>query len=134
MFINLRFPNAEGASGSLAEQMACSVATIVLDSGCFREIPDEAVVKIPDIRTAESLRAAMERLVDDPTLRAEIGGAAREFGRERTAAAYARRFLEFLSSRAGNAERCAEPSHRRLFPGWIAIWTAAAARPIVQTR
>ena len=102
VFINLRFPNAEGASGSLAEQMACGVATIVLDSGCFREIPDEAVVKIPDIRTAELLRAAMERLVDDPTLRAEIGGAAREFGRERTAAAYARRFLEFLSSRAGN--------------------------------
>jgi len=95
-FVNVRFPNIESASGSLAEQMSCGVPVIVYDSGCYREAPDEGVVKIADLSTSDALRAAMEMLVLDPVRRKTIGLAAREFGQTRTADDYAAKFLRFL--------------------------------------
>ena len=99
VFINLRFPNTESASGSLAEQMACGIPTIIFDSGCFREIPEGAALKIADLSTPAPLRAAMETLAADPELRRAIGEAALDFGRDRTADAYATKFLEFVVER-----------------------------------
>jgi glycosyltransferase involved in cell wall biosynthesis len=109
VFVNIRFPNSEGGSGSLAEQMACGAPTIVLDSGCFREMPDQAVMKISDISTSKPLRKAMERLAADADLRDQIGRAAVEYGREATAEAYARQFLAFVTERRSAARgRAAE--------------------------
>lgn len=96
VFVNVRFPNTESASGSLAEQMACGVPVIVYASGCYREAPDDAVVKIGDLSNSDALRAAMERLVTEPQTRTTIGRTAREFGAHRTADDYAKNFLKFV--------------------------------------
>lgn len=117
VFVNIRFPNTESASGSLAEQMACGAPVIVYDSGCYREAPDDAVVKIADISNAGALRAAMEMLVNDPEKRESIGRAAREFGRHRTADDYAMKFLQFVRDTDLTASR-RSPARTEPFP-WL---------------
>ncbi|MGO9740834.1 MAG: glycosyltransferase [Roseiarcus sp.] len=96
VFVNVRYPNTESASGSLVEQMACGAPVIVYDSGCYRELPERAVIKIADLSSPDALRAAMELLTADRELRESIGRAAREFGQSRRADDYAVRFLRFL--------------------------------------
>ena len=96
VFLNLRFPNIESASGSLAEEMACGVPVIVHDSGCFSELPDDAVLKIRDISSSYALGAEMEKLAGDAQLRQTIGARAREHGRTRRADDYAVQFLRFV--------------------------------------
>lgn len=119
VFVNIRFPNTESASGSLAEQMACGAPVIVFDSGCYRELPDDAVLKIRDLSSSDALRRAMEALVEDPAMRERIGSAALRHGRERTADAYARKVLEFATSPAfDRATRPTEGLTRYPGMGW----------------
>jgi glycosyltransferase involved in cell wall biosynthesis len=99
VFVNVRFPNTESASGSLAEQMACGVPSILFDSGCYREIPEGAALKIRDLSTPAALRAAMEALATDPASRQRIGRAAIDYGKSRTADDYAGKFLDFVVER-----------------------------------
>ena len=39
LFINLRKPNTEGSSASLVEQLDTGRPVVVLDSGCYGEVP-----------------------------------------------------------------------------------------------
>ncbi|KAA2211409.1 glycosyltransferase family 4 protein [Teichococcus oryzae] len=97
VFVNIRYPNTESASGSLAEQMACGAPVIVYDSGCYRELPDETVLKIRDLSSSDPLRHRMEELAADPALRLQYGLKALRYGQDRTADAYARQFLDYIS-------------------------------------
>jgi len=108
IFVNVRYPNTESASGSLAEQLACGAPVIVYDSGCYTEVPDDTVYKIRDLSSADALRAAMEHLVLDPDLRQQYAATALRYGQERTADSYARGFLEFVSD-TSYKERVALP-------------------------
>lgn len=126
VFINIRYPHAESASGSLTEQMAAGRAVIVKDSGCYREIPDRAVVKITSVDDAHDLMAAMERLCADAALRERLSAAAAAHVAPQTGAAYGRLLIEGLRELEGASTR-----HRGFEPHWLAEthWRMPAIPP-----
>ncbi len=96
--INLRFPNSEGCSLSLIEQMSFGNAVIAIDSGMYREMPNTAVIKVPVNDTEHELSAALQTLVFDDRVRRHMGECAAVFARENfSAERYARELLEYLS-------------------------------------
>lgn len=96
IFVNLRFPPTEGASGSAIEQMLCGRPSIVTDTGFYSEIPDECVWKIPPGREAPELERALTSLIENPELRELIGSRAKEYAqREFRADRYAEDFVVF---------------------------------------
>ena len=96
--INLRFPNSEGCSLSLIEQMSFGNAVIAIDSGMYREMPNTAVIKIPVHDTEDELSAALQTLVFDDRARRHMGECAAVFARENfSAERYARELLGYLS-------------------------------------
>src|SRR5262249_14507100 len=103
--INLRFPNSEGCSLSLVEQMSFGKPAVVLDSGVYAEMPDEAVMKVPLHDDGGELRRALAALVSDRSVRRRVGAAARTFASSHfTAEAYARNVLDYLSRRGTSGE------------------------------
>ena len=60
LFINLRKPNTEGSSASLIEQLDTGRPVVVLDSGCYGEVPPDAAVKLPADAGIDEVRAALE--------------------------------------------------------------------------
>jgi glycosyltransferase involved in cell wall biosynthesis len=100
VFINIRFPHAESASGSLTEQMAAARPVIVKDSGCYEELPDNTVMKIASIDDHQALMGAMERLCHDAALRRQLGADAASHVRAQTGAAYGRLLVDALGGLA----------------------------------
>jgi len=77
--VDLRFPHRGEVSGSLARAMQCGRATVVSGTGTYLDVPAHRVVHVSPGRVApEELAATFGRLLEDPDLRARIGGAARE--------------------------------------------------------
>ena len=95
VFVNLRRPNTEGASASLIEQLDSGRPVVVLDSGCYAEIPAQAAVKVPSDADADVIRAALERMAKNPARLPVIGGAGRSHARTWTCASYGRQLIEF---------------------------------------
>lgn len=76
--LNLRERTVGETSGSLCRIMAAGVCAVVSSVGWFGELPDDAVVKVePGEHADELLRAYLERLITDATLRARLGSNAR---------------------------------------------------------
>jgi glycosyltransferase involved in cell wall biosynthesis len=101
----LRHPCGEAASAVLAETLGYGIPVVTVDDGCYREAPDEAVVRVQVPPVPEDVGAALRRWVDDPHLRAR----AAEFGRAFVAEhhspqAYATDILAALR-RTGSARR-----------------------------
>ena len=93
--VNLRSPALEGASASLIEEMLAAKPVIVSDTGFFRELPDDCVVKVTLERDGD-LAAQLKRLVTDARARTETGARARQFAAgEFRADRYAREILDF---------------------------------------
>jgi glycosyltransferase involved in cell wall biosynthesis len=96
VFINLRYPPTEGASGSCIEQMLSGRPVIVTDTGFFSELPDDCVLKIPPDREFAGLSAALWTLVNDADARSRLGEKARSYAeREFRADKYAQSLLDF---------------------------------------
>ena len=94
--VNLRFPAMEGASGSAVEEMMHAKPLLVTNTGSFRELPDDCVLKVDSQREAEELPAALDRLIGDPDLRRRMGRHAAEFSEENCRPEqYVRKFLQF---------------------------------------
>jgi len=94
VFLNLRFPNLEGGSASLMEQLARGRPVIVYDTGVYGELPDETVVKVaPD--DPNGLVQRLSELVADPELRHRIGRAARSYAEGQRVDSYAEALVEF---------------------------------------
>lgn len=127
VFVNVRFPNTESASGSLTEQMACGRPVIVMNSGCYVEVPDDCVVKINSLDDASDLTTVMEQLVSDAKLRDKIGANAFKYISRRTAASYGEQLVAGLKKlmpvpegAASNEKRKKIPRSRlRSRPHWI---------------
>lgn len=80
--VNLRYPTAGETSASLLRIMGSGRPVMVSDAGSFRELPDDAVVKVPvDALEEEMVLVLLRALSDDPALREAIGKNAREFVR-----------------------------------------------------
>jgi glycosyltransferase involved in cell wall biosynthesis len=76
IFVNLRHPAMEGGSASLMRQLAYGRPVLCFDSGCFGEMPGEALARVPAgdfLAATETLR----ELVDDRERRLALGKRAR---------------------------------------------------------
>ena len=96
-FVNMRYPNTEGGSGSLIEQMASNKPVIVLDSGIFSEV-DSGVIKIADIEDRSALQTAVFDLASRPELRISLGDQARQYAQTYMSKDYIREIIEFSES------------------------------------
>ena len=101
LFINLRKPNTEGSSASLIEQLDSGRPVVVLDSGCYGEVPPDAAVKLPAQSGIDDIRAMLEQLVARPERLPAIGRAGRAFARQWTCASYGERLVRFALEHRG---------------------------------
>lgn len=76
--VNLRRPNTESASGSLIQQMLHGKAVVVLPTGFYGEVPEDAVVRV-EPGGLGSLHELLLRLVRDRPWRERVGAAAKEY-------------------------------------------------------
>lgn len=105
VFFNLRFPNTEGASLSLAEQLAFGRPVIAYRTGCFSEIPEDAAYFLDHIGDAEELGELLLRMASE---RADIparGAAARAAVKGQTPETYARDIVAFLKDNMDTFKR-----------------------------
>ena len=77
LFANLRSDHAASGSATVLEQMWASKPVIVLDQGPFRDLPDDAVVKVSPRFAAAELHGHLGRLALDTGTRRRIGERAR---------------------------------------------------------
>ena len=96
--ICLRERSVGATSGSLCRIMAAGVAAIVSDVGAFSEFPNDAVVKIDHDEHADALlEAYLDKLIEDRSLREQIGANARAYvSAEHRIEDSARKYLGFL--------------------------------------
>src|SRR6185312_17078848 len=108
VFLNLRFPNTEGASGSLIEMMNAGRPVIAYRAGCYAEIPDGAAVLIDRAEGLEMVTRAMEELLVDPALRVTVGAAGQDYVRPNDSASYVRQFKQFVLDIGDDLKRRAQ--------------------------
>jgi glycosyltransferase involved in cell wall biosynthesis len=102
--LNLRRPVTEGGSASLSDEFKSGKAVIVSDVGVYAEVPDGCALKIEGGREAELIGPALQALVDDPSLRAEIGRSARAYADQYLQPRqYAADLLSFIDESGGYA-------------------------------
>jgi glycosyltransferase involved in cell wall biosynthesis len=105
VFLNLRFPNTEGASGSLTEMMNAGRPVIAYRSGCYADIPESAAILIDKADGVEAVTSAMEALLSDPARRVSLGDAAQNFVHDRDSKQYVREFKQFVRDVAPELKR-----------------------------
>jgi glycosyltransferase involved in cell wall biosynthesis len=126
IFVNLRCPNAESASGSLTEQLNAGKPVVVYPSGAYLEVDAAAVIRVDRAEGVTRLAAALEEAVRDPEARVRIGAAGRAFVRRIGRADYVSRLWDFLCANREILEaRKACTVGRRAIPSV----TAEAVRP-----
>ncbi|MFP7675574.1 glycosyltransferase family 4 protein [Marivita sp. S0852] len=96
LFLNLRRPNTEGASLSLAEQMASGRPVIVQNSGCFAEMPAKCGWHLPAGATPSDLADTLRDILRDPRVITKRGQAAARYMTGRSATEYADKLATFL--------------------------------------
>ena len=96
VFLNLRHPNTEGASGSLVEMMNTGKPVIVYGSGCYADLPQGAVLTIQHADGLEAITQAMESLGQNAEQRIAIGAAGQSVVRPHDSREYVRRLKEFV--------------------------------------
>jgi hypothetical protein len=140
VFVNLRHPNTESASGSLTEQLSAGKPVVVYPSGAYGDIGPDAVVRVDRQAGVSALAAALETLVDDPSSRVRIGAAGRAHVRRIGRTEYVAQLWAFLcSNRRQLRARKACAAFRRAVPDLAlamvgATWLAGvnrARRPFV---
>ena len=124
--INLRYPNSEGCSLSLIEQMSFGNPVVAINSGMYQEMPDTAVLKIASSDEGQELARAIEYMTFNEVTRLQMGREAEGFARANfTAKAYAEKILEYLKARQ---KRSYLPTQRSLHD--ISSALSAARFPI----
>src|SRR5262249_18770464 len=96
IFLNLRYPNTEGASGSLTEMMNAGKPVIVYGSVADGEVSGESAVLIGRADGLGTVIEAMEGLVANPDRRIAIGEAALNHVRPQNSERYAQGLREFV--------------------------------------
>lgn len=96
IFYNLRYPNTEGASLSLVEQLTYRRPVIAYRSGCFAEVPDTACYFLDKVGDVGALADLLGRIGAGRAELAERGAAAWDTVRERTSARYAQELVAFI--------------------------------------
>lgn len=79
--INLRYPNSEVCSLSLLEQMSFAKPVLVLNSGIYSEMPDDAVLKIELSNERQGILQMLQQLVNGG-VKGDVGQNAQKFVKE----------------------------------------------------
>jgi len=103
--VQLRRSSNGEASAAVGECLASGVATVVSDLGWARELPGDAVVRLPVPASADSLAAVLVDLVRDEPRRAALAAAGRAEAGRRSFASAARALLEIVESPATSGAR-----------------------------
>jgi glycosyltransferase involved in cell wall biosynthesis len=90
--VQLRFPTNGESSGAVMRCLAEGVPTIVSDHGPLRELPDDAVVKVPAPVEPSQLADAMRSVIGDQALRSRLHDGALRYSKEVSLQAIADRF------------------------------------------
>lgn len=98
VFYNLRYPNTEGASLSLVEQMAHHRAVIAYRSGCFAEVPEDACFFLDRIGDVAELAALLGDIAANRAALQTRGDKAWDVVCDQTAAKYAEAFVTFIET------------------------------------
>ncbi len=126
VFLNLRFPNTEGASGSLIEMMNAGRPIIAFRSGCYADLPEDAAVLIDKAGGSAAVARAMEDLLSNSARRIAIGTAAQAHVRRHDSREYVRSFKKFVLDITEDTKRRA----RFIMPVRDAMtWSAADVTP-----
>ena len=105
VFVNLRYPNTEGASGSLIEMLNAARPVIAYRAGCYADLPENAAVLIDRTSGPDEVMTAMEELLLEPQRRAEVGAAARDHVREYDSERYVKELKTFVLDIQGDLRR-----------------------------
>lgn len=76
--INLRQPTIGETSGVALRALGAGKPLLVFDHGWYREIPDEAALKVP-VMDEDGLRTAVTQLATSPALRQKMGAAGKRY-------------------------------------------------------
>lgn len=104
-FVNLRYPNTEAASASLAEQMYSGKPSLIYATGCYAEAPSDASIRIERPGDVEEIIGALEAVVRDRALLVSRGDAAREHASKIDSRIYVDRVKTFLLENGEIIER-----------------------------
>lgn len=97
MCINLRYPNSEVCSLSLLEQMSYGKAVLVIDSGVYGEMPDDAVIKVKYNNLANEITAVFKNLISRKEDFLATGVCAKKFVENMcSTSTYCDRLLDFI--------------------------------------
>ena len=96
IFINLRYPNTEGSSVSVVEQLATGKPTVVYDTGCYAEIPKDAAYKVAFVNSVAAIGNVLESLVSNKVGMIERGRRGRTHALEISCESYMTRLLTFI--------------------------------------
>ncbi len=96
VFVNLRFPNTEGASGSLVEMLNAGRPVIAYRAGCYADVPQDAAVLIERGDGLDAVTSAMEELLADPARRVAVGAAGQDYVRAQDSRRYVGLFKTFV--------------------------------------
>lgn len=105
VFVLLRRPNIEGASGALTEALNTGRPVVVMASGAFDELPDAVCRKISPLDDGTELARVLEELVADPAQRIALGAAGHAHQQRFNADGYAAAFLDFARDVADTPPR-----------------------------
>lgn len=127
----LRWPALEAASASTIEAMLYGKPAIVTDTGFYRDLPDDCVLKISPHDEIASLRAALELLVGAPAERAAMGELARRYAAATFRAdRYAERIVA-MKSRIDQSKIIADAA--QIFSGTLARWGGHGISELIET-
>lgn len=113
----LRWPALESASASTIEAMLYGKPTLVTDTGFYRDLPDECVLKISPEAETEDIRRHLECLLASPEMGTTIGRSAQRYAQETFRAdRYAKHLIGMtrLIDQAAMVNRAAERFSRQL--------------------
>jgi glycosyltransferase involved in cell wall biosynthesis len=105
VFLNLRYPNTEGASGSLTEMMNAGKPVVAYASGAYAEIPNDSAILLDRADGVEAVIDAVEGLVGNPDRRISIGNAGLNYVRPQNSERYARGLREFVVNHGDRLRR-----------------------------
>lgn len=126
----LRWPALEAASASTIEAMLYGKPAIVTDTGFYRDLPDDCVLKISPHDEIASLRTALELLAQAPEERVAMGALARRYAASTFRAdRYAER-IAAMKSRIDQSRIIADAG--QIFSGALARWGGRGAPELIE--
>jgi glycosyltransferase involved in cell wall biosynthesis len=125
----LRYPALESASASAIEAMLSGKPIVVIDTGFYRDLPNEFVRKISPEHEVAELRLVLEQLESNPDARRALGARAAEWA-ARTFRAD--RYADALARMARRVAASAPPIEAAsYYTSILRRWGAAADSPVV---